>query len=178
MAKGQETARTNKEATLGIGAKLVLILLVALMGLFIIPTVILFCIAMLPTVVATITDRSMSRMSWLCVGGLNFAGTVPFIGDLWAQGGHMEIAMSMVTNVFTIMLIYGAAAIGWLLYISVPQLLGAFMALTANHRIASMKAQQEKLVEDWGPEVKEGAEEALAEFLRRGRVSDFQAPNA
>jgi hypothetical protein len=52
------------------------------------------------------------------------------------------------------------------------------MALTANHRIASMKAQQEKLVEDWGPEVKEGAEEALAEFLRRGRVSDFQAPNA
>jgi hypothetical protein len=85
----------------------------------------------------------------------------------------MDAAMSMATDVLTIMLIYGAAGLGWLLYVSVPQMLGAFMALTANHRISSLKAQQEKLVSEWGPDVKQGAEEAVAEFMRRGRVTDF-----
>jgi hypothetical protein len=171
MAK-QEVKKTGQDAGFGLGAKLVL-LLVAVLSLFIIPTVILFCVAMLPTGVAAITDRSLSRMSWLCVGGLNFAGTVPFIARLWDQGGHMDAAMSMATDVLTIMLIYGAAGLGWLLYVSVPQMLGAFMALTANHRISSLKAQQEKLVSEWGPDVKQGAEEAVAEFMRRGRVTDF-----
>ncbi|MCF8479573.1 MAG: hypothetical protein K9H25_04015 [Rhodospirillum sp.] len=176
MAKKPEIKK-QKDAGLGLGAKLILLIVLAVMALFIIPTVILLCVAMLPTFVAAITDRSISRMSWLCVGGLNFSGTVPFIADLWIRGGHMDAALSLVTDVFTIMLIYGAAGVGWLLYISVPQLLGAFMAMTATHRIATLKAQQEKLGDDWGPEVREGAEEAVAEFMRRGRVSDFNTPS-
>ncbi len=173
MAKQTAKTQQGQSKGIGFGTKLGLLLILAPMVLMMIPTVILMCVAMLPTFVAFLTDRSLSRTGWLCVGGLNFAGTVPYIASLWETGHSVENAITQVADVFALMVIYGGAGLGWMLYISVPQLLAAFMALTANHRIATMKAQQKRLIDDWGPEVQEGAEQAVAEFMRKGRPTDI-----
>ncbi|GEO81401.1 hypothetical protein [Pararhodospirillum oryzae] len=170
----QETAPDGKG--MGMGVKIGMLLALGPLVLVSIPTVVLLGVAMLPTGVAFIVDRSLARMGWLCVGGINLAGTIPFLAQLWTEGHTVPHAVSLITDVFTIMVIYGAAALGWLLYMSVPQILGGFMAMTASRRIVALKAEQEKLVEDWGAEVKEGAEQAVAEFMRRGRVTDFEKP--
>ncbi|CCG08500.1 hypothetical protein [Pararhodospirillum photometricum] len=170
-----ETAQPEDKG-FGLGGKLGVLVALAPLVLISIPTVVLLAVAMLPTGVAWIVDRSIARLSWLAVGGVNLAGTVPFIAELWTTGHTIPRALEIITDVFAIMVIYGAAGIGWLLYSSIPQLLGTFMALTANRRIEALKAQQVKLIEDWGPEVKEGADHAVAEFMRRGRVSDFGPP--
>ncbi len=35
--------------------------------------------------------------------------------------------------------IYGAAASGWLLFMAIPLVVGVFLSLTANHRVAILK---------------------------------------
>lgn len=168
------TSPSSDSKSLGLGTKIGILLALGPLVLFMIPTVILLGIALLPTGVAAIVDRSLSRLSWLCVGALNLAGAVPALATLWETGHSVKNAVALITDVWTLALVYGAAAAGWLLYMSVPQILGTFMALTAGHRITHLKNQQQKLEEDWGPEVRDGAEEAVAEFMRRGRVSDFE----
>ncbi|ABC21909.1 hypothetical protein [Rhodospirillum rubrum] len=176
-AKGKPAAPAPaKGEGMGWGMRIGLLLVAIPAVVFMGPTVLLVCIALLPTGVAFISDRSISKTGWLCVGGLNLAGAVPFIATLWEKGNTVEAALRLLTDVLTILIIYGSAGVGWLLYISIPQLLGAFMAMTAGHRVATMKAQQDSLIEEWGTEVKQGAEEAVAEFMRRGRVTDFAEP--
>lgn len=159
--------------SMSMGSKLGLLLVLGTLVLFTIPTVVMLCIGMLPTGVAAIVDRSLSRLSWLCVGGLNLAGLIPSLADLWQNANSVDLSLDLITDVWTLALVYGCAAAGWILYVSVPQILATFMALTAGHRVSHLKGQQNKLEEAWGPEVKDGAEEAVAEFMRRGRVSDF-----
>ncbi|MBB4265103.1 hypothetical protein [Roseospira visakhapatnamensis] len=140
-------------ASMGMAAKVGALLMFAT-GLFLfLPTVLLVTVAMLPTGVALVVDRSASRTGWLCVGGLNFAGLAPALFELWFEGHTLERAIAIMTDVFTMMLILGAAAVGWVVFLTTPQIIGAFVQMTSDHRIAKLKAQQQQLVEDWGPEV-------------------------
>ncbi len=149
------TAGSSNSDTAGIGmATKVGVVLLFATGLFLfLPTVLLITVAMLPTAVALVVDRSSSRTGWLCVGGLNFAGLTPALFDLWFDGHTLENATAIMGDVFNIMLIYGAAAMGWMIFMTTPQIIAAFMQMTSDHRVAKLKAQQQQLVEDWGPEV-------------------------
>lgn len=146
-------SRQTKGGGLGFAAKGGAVLLFAT-GLFLfLPTVLLLTVVMLPTAVALVVDRSSSRSGWLCVGGLNFAAAAPFLFDLWFDDHSLEHATAIISDVFVIMMVYGAAALGWLLYMTTPQIIGTFMQMTSTRRIANLKAQQKRLVEEWGSEV-------------------------
>jgi len=146
-------SRQTKGAGLGFAAKGGAVLLFAT-GLFLfLPTVLLLTVVMLPTAVALVVDRSASRSGWLCVGGLNFAAAAPFLFDLWFDDHSLEHATAIISDVFVIMMVYGAAALGWLLYMTTPQIIGTFMQMTSTRRIANLKAQQKRLLEEWGSEV-------------------------
>jgi hypothetical protein len=128
--------------------------LLFVVGLFLfLPTVLYLVVTMLPTAVALVVDRSASRTGWLCVGGLNFAAGCPGLFELWFEDGSLEHATAMISDVFSLMMIYGAAALGWMIFMTTPQIIGTFMQMTSDRRIARLKAQQKKLTEDWGPEV-------------------------
>jgi len=150
MASGASKTET---ASIGATAKIGVVLMFAV-GLFLfLPTVLLITVAMLPTGVALVVDRSSSRTGWLCVGGLNFAGLVPGLMELWFDGHTLEHAVRIMSDVLNMMLILGAAGIGWILFMTTPQIIATIMQLTSDRRIAKLKAQQQQLVEDWGPEV-------------------------
>lgn len=117
------------------------------------PTALMLALALLPTLVAALTDRSPTRNATISIGALNVAGTWPFLLKLWTDGHTVVNAMQIIVNPAAWLVIYGAAAVGWLLYISFPALVAACMSVFAGHRMAQLRAQQKKLIEDWGPEV-------------------------
>lgn len=118
-----------------------------------IPTLTVLFFGMLPTMAAALVDRGPHRYAWLSVGGLNFAGVSPYIMDLWFKGHTLERAVTSLTDVFALLVIFGSAAFGWLLYMVTPPVAGAFLQVAAQRRITVLRGNQRKLVEQWGPDV-------------------------
>lgn len=117
------------------------------------PTLILLFFGLLPTMAAAVAERGPQRYAWICVGGLNFAGLSPFLIELWRSGHTIDHALAQVTGVLALLLAYGAAAFGWLLYIAVPPVVGAVVQVAAQRRAQTLRTAQLKLVERWGPDV-------------------------
>jgi hypothetical protein len=137
------------------GSSTRMIMMLALISLipFSIPTLILMFAGMLPTLVAGLTDRSVARYAWICVGGMNAAGLAPALLKLWF--GHHEIAYAihMVMDFRTLLLAYACAGAGWLLYFGAPPIVMAVMLATSKRRAAALKTQMTRLEEEWGSEV-------------------------
>ena len=122
-------------------------------ALMIIPTVIVLMFALLPTGVAFIMERGRGWYGGICVGAMNLAGAASTLVELWFTGHTIDAAFAALTDVFTILIIYGSAAIGWVIYSTTPSIVSAYMAMTAGRRITALKAQQKELVLKWGPDV-------------------------
>lgn len=145
----------------GVGRNIgLLIIIVPLLFIFM-PTVIFLGIAMLPTFVAVIVDRSPRRYGGVTVGGLNFAGCVPYLFDLWSSDHSVPHALTLLSDVLALVTIFGAAGIGWLLFSATPSVVTAILAMTSTRRLATLKAKQKELIEEWGPEVAVAQEEEL-----------------
>lgn len=124
---------------------------------FSLPTVLLLFFGLLPTLAAAVGDRSANRFAWLCVGGMNFAGVSPFLFDLWFGGHTLSGALDILTDVFALFVIFGAAGFGWMLYMAVPPVVGAFMGVISQRRVITLRGNQRRLVEQWGDEIMRGA---------------------
>lgn len=156
-AAGKSTGRKKGGVANGIG---MLIMGVPLVILFL-PTVVLLLFAMLPTVVAFVVERGKYRYGFICVGGFNFAGVSPYLLNMWFGRHDITMALDTLSNVFALMLIYGAAGFGWLLYAVTPTLVGSFLSLTSSRRVAKLRADQRKLIELWGVEVMDSVEDEI-----------------
>ena len=124
-----------------------------LVVIFSLPTVILLFFGMMPTLVAYIIDRTPQRYSAYCVGGFNFAGVFPYLMKLWLGSHEISFAFGIVTNVFTLLVMYGTAEFGWMVLVGVPPVVGAFLEVVSQRRVAELIEIQKKLIAEWGPEV-------------------------
>ena len=148
--KAKKAAKPQKS---GAFTRILMISLALAFGLIFLPTVIFLAFAMLPTAAAYIVDKKPAKYEWICVGGLNFAGASPFLMNLWMGRHTVEAASAMLTDVFTLMAMYGAAGVGWLMFMALPPVIGVFMQMKAQRRVAVLKATQARLIATWGPEV-------------------------
>ena len=114
------------------------------------PTVPLLIVGMIPTAVAFFVDRSPGKSAAICVLGLNFAGVAPFIAILWKGSNTLSQSLSMLGDVYVWFVMYGAAALGWLLSMGLAPLVASFLKIAAALQIAALRAQQAKLRDEWG----------------------------
>lgn len=149
--KGKAVARKGGGG--GGGQKVLLLLLAAPLALMVLPTLIMLFFAMLPTFAAYLVERGPLRYGWFCVGGLNFAGAAPYLLNLWFTGQRIENVFKILGDMLTLIIIYGSSAFGWLLFVAVPPVVGVFMSLNAGRRVAKLRAIQNNLIDEWGPEV-------------------------
>lgn len=158
MAKKAATrtaaAPARRAGGLTMGNKAAIFVAAAMLLPFSLPTLTLLFFAMLPTIAAALVDRGPHRYAWLCVGGLNFAGVSPYLFELWFGDHSFDNALAQLSDVLALLVIYGAAAFGWLLYIAIPPLVGGFLQVAAQRRVTVLRSQQKKLVDLWGPDVK------------------------
>lgn len=134
----------------------IFIVIAAGVAVFTLPTVLILGIGMLPTLAAMISDRRKEKYATLCVGCMNFTGVLPFMIELWAEEHSYENAFRLIGDPFTWLVMFGAAAIGWAIYFVAPGIVGMFLAMRTEQRIARLRRRQRDLVEEWGPGVASG----------------------
>jgi hypothetical protein len=117
------------------------------------PSCIVIAVNMVPTIVAYVVDRSYEKYLAITVGLLNVCGTVPAVAELWQRGQSYDAALSLASNPFHWAMAYGAAAIGWVVYLGLPPILGNYYAITSQARLHDHLHRQQILVQAWGEEV-------------------------
>lgn len=123
------------------------------------PSLLIFALSMLPTLVAFFIDRTKEKYAVYCVGSLNFCGTLPFVLKLF-DDHSMAAATDIMTDVFVLAVIYSAAAFGWLMFIAIPPVVSTFLTILAQKRVKTLKVIQKQIVEEWGPEVAKADDDA------------------
>lgn len=130
-------------------------LLVSLALIFWLKSTYLFImVAILPSIVAYFIEISSLRRPFKTVFACNVSGLLPFLVELIDQGNSPARLMNIMGAMDTWLVIYGAAGLGWLLIITAPLVTTFFIDVARTTFIGDVEKQQEKLEEEWGPEVK------------------------
>jgi len=132
-----------------------LFIVFALLLIVSLPTVLLLFFGMLPAIVAYIVDPSKNKTSTICVGAMNFAGVFPYLLSLWTGIHSIDITLGILTDIFALMVMYSAAAAGWMVFMAVPPVVGVLMSGMDRRRIAALRARQKRIVKEWGKDVAE-----------------------
>ncbi|MBL6945739.1 MAG: hypothetical protein ISR47_03790 [Rhodospirillales bacterium] len=114
-------------------------------------------IGMPPTLVAWMIDRTYQKSATYCVAGLNFCGLFPYLLDLWLGLHSVDSAFSMMSDVFTLLAIYGSAAFGWMMFIAIPPVVATFLTVIAQRRVAQLRTLQRDIISEWGEGVARAA---------------------
>ena len=117
------------------------------------PTVLFMAFSMMPGLVAYIIDRTEEKSATFCVGGLNFCGAFPYLLELWLGDHTVGQAMQLLTDVFVLAVMYGGAAMGWMLYLSLPPVIASFIQVMSQKRLEQLRGTQRALLEEWGDEL-------------------------
>ena len=122
-------------------------------GVIFIPTTIVLIAGLLPSFVAVFVDRSRKKTKPITVGAMNLAGCSPFLIELWVQGHTVPKALSVISSPMAIVVMYAAAAVGYLLDWAVTGAVANFMYQRGLDRQKAIAKRQAELMERWGKEV-------------------------
>ena len=153
VAQAQARAAAAKRKPGGGMNRAAVLMIVAALVPFSLPTATVLVFTMLPTMAAYFSERGNNRYAWLCVGGLNFAGVIPFLFTLWFGVHTEDEALRLISDGNVLVSAYATSALGWMIYKAMPPLVGSWLKFSTERRIGSLKAAQRKLVEEWGDEV-------------------------
>lgn len=117
------------------------------------PTTVLLVAGMMPTIILFFFDNSLGKSRVLAVGAMNLAGCMPFVLELWQRGHTIETAFAYVTNINSMIVMYFAAAIGYLIEWAVTGLVASIMVQHAKTRIVTIEKRKNELETRWGLEV-------------------------
>ena len=157
-------------------AQLWLLIMILPAGIFFLPTVIVMGVGMLPTFVALIVDRSATRLSWICVGGLNFAGCFPYVLDLWFGRQTIARGLEIASDPFALVVMFGMAALGWMFFLAIPPVSVAVVDMLRKNQVTRLRDHQGELVQEWGRKVVDEAQQVLEQHY--GQVAAFQGATA
>jgi hypothetical protein len=87
---------------------------------------------------------------------MNLAGTVPSLFSLWYAGFTVGAAFQLIIQPLTIIMSFGAAAVGWFIYHKVPQFVSQVLFSKNEKRMKEIEKRQKELVKKWGDEVAAG----------------------
>lgn len=142
-----------------------------IMAAVFLPSTFLLLVGMLPTPFAVFVDRTKKKNKVITVGALNLAGCAPFLFELWTTGHDFERSVEIVTDPQAIVVMYSAAAVGYLISWAMTGIVASMMYQRGLARKKAVEKRQKELVERWGREVT--GELPLDEF---GFAIDESAP--
>jgi hypothetical protein len=149
-----EQAQQDKAKGGGSGKLITTGLLMLPVVVVLLPSCIVLAVNMAPTIVAYVVDKSREKYLAITVGLLNICGTLPALARLWQQGQSYDAALDISASPFHWLMAYGAAAIGWVIYLGLPPILGHYYGITSQARLHNHQRKQQILVASWGEEVR------------------------
>lgn len=148
----KKTKKKKSNKKMGTITKLFLLLLCVPAFFVIAPTAIFCFIGLLPTIVTAFVERE-DQYKWIAIGGMNLSGAFFFLFDLWFGPNTVQMAVGMLINPFTIVVMYGCASIGLAFYLFFPRVCRTVLQVAAIKRVAELQQQQKDLVKEWGREI-------------------------
>ncbi len=134
-----------------------LILLMMLLGVSIIyrpALVILLCAGLIPTFVAWLTDSHAFRDYRIrIIFAFNVAGCIPYIISINQQAGDFNMAMKVVSDFNSYLVMYGFAAVGWVIVFVAPTVAAFVLQMMAKSRLNAVHNEKAKLITEWGKSV-------------------------
>ena len=131
----------------------VLLVFTLLASIVFLPTTVIVAVGMLPTLVAVFIDRTSEKTRGLTVGAMNLAGCMPFVLQVWTGRNSIDQAASIIADPRTVVVMYCAAGVGYLLDWAISGLVASIMVQAGTARAAGIKRRQAELIERWGKEV-------------------------
>jgi len=106
---------------------------------------------MLPTLAANLIDKSIQKSRAISVGMMNFAGSMPFLLELWLSPSpnSMDTALGIIIQPKTGIIIYTIAAAGYAIEAAVTGMVATLMQQRAQHRLHAIEDRKKELVERW-----------------------------
>lgn len=126
------------------------VLLFAAMAL---PLFIITTAGLIPTIVAVVIDRYQGKYLTRTVGAMNLAGVAPMVVRLWGTGDSMAAALGILGRPVNWLIMYGAAAVGWGIFLAMPAVARIIVDLQAEQIQGQLRDRAGRLVEEWGEEV-------------------------
>jgi hypothetical protein len=117
------------------------------------PALIVYLVGMMPTAVAIFIDRDPRKHVSVSVAAMNFSGVSFYLVDFFAGTASFSRALELVSDVFVLAVIYGAAAGGWIMIMVTPPVTAVVLTALAESKIQSLRKQQRELVGNWGESV-------------------------
>lgn len=139
------------------GFKLIFFMvLVGCMVPFGVPTL-LVCSGLFPTLIALVMDRDEHRSSFATIAYMNCAGVLPFLLDLWMNGQTMDVALRIVMDPFSWVVMLGSAGVGHLILFSIPPAIAGMVINKKANRLVKLREGIKQLEGIWGGDVATGA---------------------
>ena len=114
-------------------------------------------LALLPSVVAYYIENSSGKASFKVVASCNVAALLPTITPIMMNALKMEKSevMTIMADPLTWLIIYGGAAIGWILLFLCRYIARFFVIVYLEYQIASLERFQKRLLGEWGNQIQE-----------------------
>jgi hypothetical protein len=119
---------------------------------FVASTIVLFTL-MLPTLVAYVADKNEPRTLGVTVGAMNLAGASSAWLELIHRGHSINQAIDIALNPDNVFIAYGAALVGWMIYLNLAPFVANLSVRKANNEMKAIEKRQQELRENWGGSV-------------------------
>lgn len=123
---------------------------IIVVGVVFLPTSMLLFAGMLPSIVAFIVLSRSSGAKVSTITAMNLAGCIPFVFKLWGGGNDFEASLDIVTNMRYVVIMYTAAAFGYMIDWVVTGVVASFLYQRGVNRMEAIKKRQKGLKENWG----------------------------
>lgn len=143
--------KTKQAFKLSLAQKLLLIFGLVVLSFTALPTVIILLIGLMPTITTILTDsKNINKIT--IIGCFNMAGVFICLVNLLNQySAHQEI--TILGNVFNIIIVLGTAALGMVIYFELPSLFVVISKSSAQRRLHNIENKLEKITSEWGQEI-------------------------
>lgn len=152
--KNKQKKSSQKKTKLKINVKaLFLLLLLIIFSILYLHSTILFVLGMLPTLVAFFVDKQVGKNKTFTIGSLNFAACFYYLTKVWSHAQPMEMAIDFITNPKTYVVIYSAAALGYLINYITTIIVASVLKQKSLIRLEKLEKAKKQLEERWGEKV-------------------------
>lgn len=114
------------------------------------PLALLLSIGLLPTFVAILTSKK-NKTRITSAACFNLASLFPYIFDV-IDSFTTQTALGIITNVFSLIFIYGVSAVGIISYQELPRFFTYFNKSSTKVKLRNIDTRLENLKEEWGEE--------------------------
>lgn len=113
-------------------------------------------IALLPSMAVYFVDTDYDRITFRTVFACNLAAIIPTITPIFEVGLKFKTydVSSIIANPTVWFFIYGAAGIGWAMIYFGSTVARSILEIQYKLRTAYLEKSQERILEEWGEEVK------------------------